>query len=710
MLYPEYESRTKKKISVKRMDGGVNLRELPFNIDDGQCSELKNMWFERGALSTRPGLEINPENKLYDRDTYHMLWYDVSLFPAEVSPLSEPCRLVLCRESNMEGVRLKFSFIYADSSIQSAGSIDFYRASPTASFYTPHLCCVFYNNSQRGSGIYVMLCLYDYMTGKGDGRIRFYELDNDLVTWTNVTEEKMYVPTVYINGRGNNYGAVWEEPVPSFAPTAFCEPMNMLTGKFRAFYGTDGLSHSFKLPFENLTNRSGEHITCTLNILGSLYSWSIAPDSDISNTLYLMGKNMAVRVDRAEGRIMFIDPANGNSVAPAITSIIGNNLEIVAYKSDFAAVNSLNTAQIFCEYSSRLFISGFEGDENAVYFSAQSNPFYFPSQNIVRAGSQSGKITALAKQGKLLIAFKENECYSIDSKNVQEYKMDAVISGIEDLPKKFSDIRLDLLSSEIGCDCPATLLNCANRLVWLNSSGVIYTIIASNQYSKGNVYELSLNIEPYLKGLDKETMRAAFAVCHGGYYIAFIGKNAVAMDYTIKGFRYVASYSDQKQASRSIYWYLWQLPEELTLFEGATVNGEAVLIGCRATDENFWYGTVTLSGEEDCIPMGHFDTLYIEKRSISYSLKSKNFDFATARGKKFINGAYLYMGNKQPVTLSIIDGDNVLAEKTVPEGSGAAPRRVHLKNVPLSLCAIGLKGEGQIQLGGFELNADVTEE
>lgn len=705
MIYPKLKSKMPINVSVKNLGGGVNMRERSVNIDDGQCVKMSNLWYKDGVLKNRPGINVSPENKLYDADSFHSLWYDVSVFPSETAPLSEPCRLCLCRESTMEGVFLKFYLLYRDGSIKEAGNIDFYRVSPYATLSTPHLCSVFCADRTLGSGIYIMLSMYNYEEEDPNSHIRFYELNGTLDGWENVTDTVMYVPTVYINGRGNNYGAVWEEPVPSFAPTAFCEPMNMLTGKFKAIYGTDGLSHTFKLPFENLTERRGEDIVCTMAIDTARFTWVIPWNSTQSAPVSTLGKNVIATVDRQQGKIIFVYE-NYDYAPLSIASTIGNNLEITAYKTDIDPINVFNSAQVCCEYSGRLFIGGFERDENAVYFSAMSNPFYFPSQNIVRTSFQTGRITALAKQNKLLIAFKENECYSISSKNVTEYDMKRVIEGTEKFPSKLSDIRLDILSSEIGCDCPATLLNCANRLVWLSSTGTIYTIIASNQFSKGNVYELSLNIEPFLNGLDADAMRSAFAVCNDGYYIAFIGKRAVAMDYTIKGFRYVASCSDQKSAGRTIHWYLWELPKEITFLDGVTINGKALLVGCRATDEDFWYGTATLWGDEDCIPCGNFENLYVERRSIPFSLRTKSFDFGSGAVKKITNGAYLCMDNFSNAQLSALEGERVLASKKLSRQCiNGDSNFVSFRNVSFNHLALDIEGESPVSIGGFEIRA-----
>ena len=178
------------------------------------------------------------------------------------------------------------------------------------------------------------------------------------------------------------------------------------------------------------------------------------------------------------------------------------------------------------------------------------------------------------------------------------------------------------------------------------------------------------------------------------------------MDYTIKGFRYVASCSDQKSAERSIHWYLWELPKEITFLEGITINGSALLVGCRATDEDFWYGTATLSGDEDCIPCGNFENLHIERRNIPFSLTTKSFDFGSGAVKKITNGAYLYMDNFSTAKLSVLEGERVLAAKELPcqciNGDGIF---ASFKNITCRRLALNIQGEGPFSVGGFEIKA-----
>ena len=69
MIYPKLKESKYKSVSVKNLGGGVNMRERPVNIDDGQCSQMNNLWYRDGVLKNRPGICITSEKKLYDKYT-----------------------------------------------------------------------------------------------------------------------------------------------------------------------------------------------------------------------------------------------------------------------------------------------------------------------------------------------------------------------------------------------------------------------------------------------------------------------------------------------------------------------------------------------------------------------------------------------------------------------------------------------------------------
>ena len=262
----------------------------------------------------------------------------------------------------------------------------------------------------------------------------------------------------------------------------------------------------------------------------------------------------------------------------------------------------------------------------------------------------------------------------------------------------------------MGCDCVKTIMNCGNHLVWLNSRGAVCTIVVSNQYSKGNVYELSLNIESFLKEMDEENLKRAVACTKDGYYIIFIGNKAVAMDYTAKGFRFVATCSDQKKTSRGIYWYIWEFPEEIRYENAFSLGSTAVLICFRIDNDCYWYGTATLLGSEDCVPIGYFNSLSINKAPIQCLIKTKNFDFDEMGINKFLKKAYLSIKNGGMVSVSLYDSDELKDKKELAfSGEQIVTKELYFLNarcreIALSICAIG-----ETKICSIQLEAIITE-
>ncbi len=699
MIYPTKQQAKKCRVRVKSLSGGVNLREQPALVEENQCSEINNMWYKNGCLENRPAISIDENNKLYDAYSKLAFFTEFHIFDSKIAPSEEFSRLAMSKEFYDSVVRLKFFLIDRQGATQSIAGIDFTRTS--FNFFTmPHVNCAFYNPGGSGSGIYIMVTMYNYESSENNAHVRFYELSSDHSVWNNVTDEKLYVPTVYINGRGNNYGAAADDL--SLPEPVFAEPRSMLTGAFKCCFTGDGFSNCFRLPFDNLDNKT---ITCRLKLGDQTSVWTVAASKTVSSVQTVRGTDIEMWVDRAEGSVTFY--CDSDLAAIPISKL--NALEITAYKTEPSFLEALKNSACHCEFASRVFLAGLDGEINGVYFSAQSNPFYFPQENKIYLGSAAQKVTSLCVHSRLLIAFKDSKTYSIVSKSTQEYNLENVIAGSEKIPT-LSRLSYDTLSEEIGCDCVKTVMNCGNHLVWLNSRGAVCTIVVSNQYSKGNIYELSLNIESFLKEMDEDKLKQAVACTKDGYYILFIGNKAVAMDYTAKGFRFVASCSDQKKTTRGIYWYIWEFPEQIR-FENAFSLGNATVLVCyRADEQCYWYGTATLSGSEDCVPVGDFDSLSVDKAQIQCQVKTKNFDFDEMGINKFLKKAYLSIKNGGMVSVSLYDSDELKDKKELTfSGEQIVTKELYFLNSRCREIALSICATGETKICSIQLEAIITE-
>lgn len=699
MIYPTKSFSKKKRIGVKNFSGGVNLRELPNGVEDNQCSKIKNMWFKDGVLKNRPAMRIDENKKLFDDETTRAFWHEFKIFGAQITPESQVSRLVMLSENYDSLIRYKFFIVDKDGSVKNAASIDFNRTSFDM-FSIPHVNNVFYEESKTGSGIFMMITMYNYESSNSNARVNFYELSSDYSVWNNVTKEKLYVPTVYINGRGNNYGVLLEN-LYTESPK-FVESLSMLTGEFKTYFGSDSVSHTFTLPINRLDNND---VTCKLNYLGEEYFWRVGPYETYSQPVEILNEEIKMMVDREGGKITFY---SGNTPF-ALPMYNYNNMEIRAFKTDKTYIESLKNSKVFCEYNSRTFISGFINDANAVYYSEESNPFYFPRRNKLHLGSAVQGVTTLCVHEKLLIAFKESKTYSIFCKKVGSYNIEEIISNTEEKPA-VAKVSVDVLSEEMGCDCVNTILNCGNHLVWLSSTGKVCTIIVSNQYSKGNVYELSINIEDFLRGRGEDSLKNAVACIKNGYYVIFIDNIAVAMDYNVKGFRYVSTCTDQKSANRNIYWYLWEFDEKTRVMNAFSHFDDCVLITSRMSDDTFWYGTAKLEGEKDCIPRGSFGGLEIGREPMSCFIKTKNFDFGEMGNNKFLKKAYLSIKNAGSVTVTFFDGEEEKDTKIFTASKDKlTTKELYFLNPRCTDISLSVETVGETQIGSLQIEAVVTE-
>ena len=699
MIYPVKSYSKNGKLRIKNLSGGVNLKEEPNSIEDNQCSKIKNMWFKDGVLKNRPAMTTNAENRLFDGDTHHAFWNEFQIFGTQITPESEVSRLALLSETYDSMVRYKFFLISKDGTTKQVAGIDFTRTTFDV-FSLPNVNCAFYQESKTGSGIFVMITMYNYESDETNARVVVYELTEDYSAWKNVSRDKLYAPTIYINGRGNNFGAVLdgaysEEP-------KFVESLNMLTGEFRAFYSSDSLSHTFTLPISKLDN---ETVSCKLQYHGNEYAWYVGAYATYSETVKILNKDIKMMVDRDGGKITFY---NGDATyALPIYSL--NNMEIRAYKTDPSCFEALKDSKVFCEYSSRIFVGGFLEESNAIFYSEESNPFYFPRQNKIHLGSAVQGVTALCVHGKLLIAFKESKTYSISCKKSNSYNIDEIINNTENKPAS-PKISVDILSEEMGCDCVKTILNCGNHLVWLSSAGKVCTIVVSNQYSKGNIYELSINIEDFLKEMEQESLKNAVAAIKDGYYIIFIDNKAIAMDYNVKGFRYVSTCTDQKSTNRNIYWYLWEFDERTKVLNAFSHFDDCVLITYEISDTTFWYGTAKLDGEVDCIPKGNFNNISIERIPINCFLKTKNFDFGEMGNNKYLKKAYLSIRNLNYVTVTLYDGEVVKDTKRfrIPQRD-IFTKELYFLNSRCTNISISVEATGGTEICSLQIEAVITE-
>ena len=453
---------------------------------------------------------------------------------------------------------------------------------------------------EKGLGLFLYIC-GNYGTGKENQTFRLYELMHTKDTiyevykelrdkrisyvWEQITDEEFYVPTVLINGKGDEYPNLPVNELTQDAPQSMVESFNMLTPKFKAYFTTDGsyytnddgtkdwrgsycfvipfpvawktddngyrvLKNDFKITFTDIagnistiTAEEGERFGTTYSgFCTSGYKNNESKDFEKAVRAYIGGNEKVTTVD-----FYYNTPemSASNWKEMELPRSITNGLVFEGY-----TVNAGGTSVVGdmhgCEWfggkgnglsgGTRLFLYGGEYDSNHLMWSDVDNPLYFPANNYCYVGGQNDKITKLAKQGEKLIVFKKHSIhYTTYVDNTASYTAEDVLNGrVNDVAAVSAIFPVAQISGEIGCDLPSTMQLCDNNLVWCTSEGKIYTLKTTNQYSENNIYELSYPISSRLIAAFQKLREAKIGTSPLYSFLFkrdFISRNSFAVDY-----------------------------------------------------------------------------------------------------------------------------------------------------------------------------------
>jgi len=744
MNFVKMSSQKSFSMSVPELSGGINSNSAPHKVADNQLTDCKNMWWKDGALSTRPGffhdsflqttvysstLEYNkkPAGEITLKDgtkyTLSVLYTSGLISVSAVSPTGET---------------LKFPLIYfSDDPEQPSADIE-------GNVYISGIGGEPLVFSGKASGaeefkIYIIVPRYRYSStgGKGDYRDTFVFCATDEMTLTNLND-KIYVPTLLINGKGNNFGTLTGISKTEYPDAITFESQNMLTGKFKAYFKTDGVSCTFSLP----TVLTDEEITINYSKTNSvIVSWTILSGATISNTV----DGFYCIAGRTDGTITFY---NTSGAATPISLSLGkpNNLEVIAYHTEVSRSERIAkmTKSIWFGGSSggigggtRLFICGNDDEPNLIWWSDLNNPLFFPQNNYSYIGDSAQKVTTFAKQSEMLIVFKPSETYYTTFVDGNGYAVEDVISGkITNVKTVSATFPLYQIHSEIGCDLPNTLQLCSNKLLWTNSDKKVYTLASTYSYSEKNIYTVSEMIERKFKSLD---FTAAFALDYDHHYLLFVGTKIFVLDYAAKAFDNITTNSDDVSLQKGITWYEWEQNLGIDIIGGISSTTDLVIFGDYVEEHieafnNHMYilsNYFKLQGGKDYNITG-FKSVYFDTEKtiitgcepvvfvddISSMLQTKLFDFKSFERRKNIKNVYIGVGTSNESTLYISflterGTINMASEVQITEtASDYSPECLKTVSIlpcqPMVLCfGLKIESKGSIAISGININYKV---
>ncbi len=608
MKYNSLKRQPIKNLRISGFDGGINLKNPRTNIENNQLCDCENMWFKDSRLQTRPGFygEVNRavETKIYGytgsleyKITDTEVYYNESYHRIAISDV-------------LTDDYAHYTYVYLIDlvgNIKPIGHMSFLRLT-SDTFYTP-VNILFYNGkSETGGGIFALVTLQN----GGDTSQRYYyiyEIDETFSEWNRIFD--YYVPTIYINGRGNLYDTARSETSFS-APTAkTLESPNMLNGRFNAYYTSDGYSNSFRLPFSNLAKES---VVCRIYYTLLDYAeWRIEGEAT-KNTQKFQNKDVTAVVDRTKGTVYFTSGGTDYAV-PVMPKYHENNIKITATKEIPLGFSKVVHSTCSVRNNSKLLLAGGESG-NTVFVTSYDNPLYFPQNSCTTVGDVDSEITALSVQQGKIIAFKPYEIYTLDFKAGDSINEISLLSDNDTIFKKADSIKVCQISERIGCENKRTVSLCGNVNLWLGKDNGIYALESATSPKIVNISEYVAEKMP--EYFPKQT----FAVGNENYYFMVNGDKVIAVDLKSKAL------------------YLWSVPKELSLQSGFYHNAKFRFL-CTTPDSTIAYMT-TLEGEEDIYMYHDANGVICENaKSINNSMTTKQFRLSDMGQLMNIDSIYL---------------------------------------------------------------------
>ncbi len=612
-----------KSFKVKALNGGINAKDRPEDIKDNQMPMCKNMWYKDSCLKTRPGFCGNVKKAVYTKiyGNSGKLQYNVT--DTEIYLNGDYHRIAVSDVVTDDYAHYTYVYLIdSEDNIKPIGNMTFFRISSEV-FSIPTNMLFFNGKSESGGGIFAFITLTNKYNDKQKNYV-IYEVSDDFTEWNRVYD--FYIPTLFINGRGNKYQIAKNESGLSYPNPKLLESQNMLNGRFHAYYTSDGYSNSFKLPFTDLAE---ETVVCKIYYtLVDYLEWEFGSTSTVCKKKF-MGTEVSGILDREKGVIYFVS-SNGDFAIPIIDTYHENNIKITATKEIEDGLTRIVHSRCAVRNNSKLLISG-GTDGNMIYMADYDNPLYFPMSSSVGVGESDNSVTALlVHQGKIL-AYKEHSLYRISVKEGSKINEISLLSDSDRVFKSSDSFTVEQISKTVGCKNKKTLVGLTYTSVWQGTDNKIYAL----SFSGGtDIINVSENIESVLPAfLDDYT----FAVGGGDYYI-FIKEKEIFVFECIN--------------DKDIKAYKWECPECASIQDGYYHNGKFKFL-CTGDKSNIAY-IANLEGDTDTFihsdDAGNISQLQMP---INNSVITKFYGLSSLRELKNVDSIYLLLAAKGKAKICI---------------------------------------------------------
>lgn len=675
MKYPSINKQPRREVNIPELNGGANFRDSISNILDNQLTDCLNVWWQDGALRTRPCFKTNENMKIQNsRLTSVERSIGFKVFP-EITKDDA----VLVSYTELEGDFMDYNKYkqYVFFWWQSASGMSLLPGVSTVAALD--WAIKFFVVEKDG----VLYCYFQ------NGEIHKLEYTRENATWKMLTDDDddIYAPIVYhhclvdasngnfsgiqfesYNLSGNRYRVIYS----TVSPNSFVNGVTEFKMKY-PLPGTEGTkSFDGKVIIAKITysDKVVEHKVVFQNGNNRAYE----EKANIGDNLIMCATNYEIWFE------LIYDEGTENEYTVVKTQTaadyIEDNLEItISYETlpeEKGKVFGMTQSVWFggsangISDGSRLFLCGNtnENEQALVVWSGLNDPTYFPENNYAYVGNKAQAVKTFGKQDDKLVIFKPNETYYtyyVQNNNITAD--DLINQSVVDYQASSVYFPMIQLNGAIGCDMPDTLQLCRNRLVWAHSNGKVYTLVSTNQYSEMSIYETSQMVERKIREANytMEQFATAQSCDFAGHYVLIIGQDAYVMDYNSYGYQYVYGHLKNEDANVKIPWYVWKLIGYTYVCFGENIATFGFLNGEDA--QHRWLTATVLSSDNagssdeylDITPytLGNEETVYIETRPIKSSLTTKLFDFGAPHYRKNVDRVSISFGNNGGLPIAV---------------------------------------------------------
>ncbi len=618
MKFSAIKLKNRKVLHIDVPNKGMNLTKPSLHIDDGEISLCKNMIFENGVLQSRKGIMANFQSILPHILDGEITNKDIKLTDTEYT-IGTDIYKVAYRTTIYDGVCVVSVYLLGKDQVPKSVSFLYYDNGEDET-YIPQSLVFYCGKAQIGGGLFAF-CKFEEEK-LGTVKYALYEISADLEMWCMI--EDYYIPTVFINGRGNSYEEAKKTYNVSDLTPKTLELPNMLNSRFRAYYSSDGISSGFRLPYTNLASAQVE---CIIHTTPAAYGKWIISATGTSNTITFNEKKVTMNLNRSKGLVYFT--CDGEAFPIKIMhNYKENNIRFEASHKE--ASEFKNIASCTCSQKNRekIYFSG--GVEKCrIYYCDYENPLYFPcvSDNII--GSSDNTVNSLCNMKDDLIAFKNNEIYRIELSDNKPLNTIALLSDNGKIFYETVNFKMHLLTSNLGAHSDKKVSLFGDNPVFFGNDNKVYIIRNANNIEcisekVGTLLDNTIKEKVVLTGADKNYA-----------YISF-GKNCIVID------------CDKPPKA-----YLWELPENLTVHGIFSVGNKTALLLENNESEALFYAF--LSGERDIYPKGDSG---MEYKKIKSYLKLKSYYLSENVSNKFIHSVNLTLSVSENSKIILGNQDN----------------------------------------------------